>query len=40
MVENTDKPHAIVMAAKDLPLHCPPPGAPLWPVTRGSSWTS
>ena len=30
MVETTDKPHAIIVSAKDLPLHCPPPGAPLW----------
>ena len=30
MVETTDKHHAIIVSAKDLPLHCPPPGAPLW----------
>ena len=30
MVENTDKTQAVVTHAKDLPLHCPPPGAPLW----------
>ncbi|MFB1029523.1 MAG: zinc-finger domain-containing protein, partial [Thauera sp.] len=30
MVENTDKTQAVVTTAKDLPLHCPPPGAPLW----------
>ena len=30
MSETTDKPHAIIVSAKDLPLHCPPPGAPLW----------
>ncbi len=30
MVENTDKTQAVVITAKDLPLHCPPPGAPLW----------
>ncbi|ATE60832.1 zinc-finger domain-containing protein [Thauera sinica] len=30
MVENTDKTQAVVIHAKDLPLHCPLPGAPLW----------
>lgn len=30
MVENTDKTQAVAISAKDLPLHCPPPGAPLW----------
>jgi len=30
MVENTDKTQAVAITAKDLPLHCPPPGAPLW----------
>jgi len=30
MAETANKPHAIMVTAKDLPLHCPPPGAPLW----------
>ncbi|WP_341675570.1 zinc-finger domain-containing protein [Niveibacterium sp. SC-1] len=30
MHENTDKNQAIQVTEKDLPLHCPVPGAPLW----------
>ena len=30
MPENQDKAQAIPVTAKDLPLHCPQPGAPLW----------
>lgn len=30
MAENQDKDHVIEVTAKDLPLHCPGPGAPLW----------
>ncbi|MDQ7988005.1 MAG: zinc-finger domain-containing protein [Candidatus Dactylopiibacterium sp.] len=30
MTENTDKNQPISVTAKDLPLHCPPPDAPLW----------
>ena len=29
MAENTSS-QPIAITAKDLPLHCPPPGAPLW----------
>jgi uncharacterized Zn-finger protein len=27
---NTDKAREVEVGAKDLPLHCPLPGAPLW----------
>jgi len=30
MAENQDKNQVIEVTAKDLPLHCPRPGAPLW----------
>ena len=30
MPENQDKAQAIQVTTKDLPLHCPQPGAPLW----------
>lgn len=30
MAENTDKTQPIAVTAKDLPLHCPMPDAPLW----------
>lgn len=30
MAENTDKSQPIAVEAKDLPLHCPMPDAPLW----------
>ena len=30
MPENKDKTQAIAVTAKDLPLHCPMPDAPLW----------
>ncbi|KAF7598066.1 MAG: hypothetical protein CGU28_14955 [Candidatus Dactylopiibacterium carminicum] len=30
MAENTDKNQPIAVEAKDLPLHCPQPDAPLW----------
>lgn len=30
MAENQDKTQPIEITAKDLPLHCPRPGAPLW----------
>lgn len=30
MAENNDKSQAIAITAKDLPLYCPQPGAPLW----------
>ncbi len=30
MAENTDLKQPIAVGAKDLPLYCPQPGAPLW----------
>ena len=30
MAENTNKSQPIAVSAKDLPLHCPMPDAPLW----------
>jgi len=30
MLENSDKNQVIQVTEKDLPLHCPVPGAPLW----------
>lgn len=30
MAETRDKTQPIAVTAHDLPLHCPPPGAPLW----------
>lgn len=30
MAENKDKSQTIAVAAKDLPLYCPQPDAPLW----------
>ena len=30
MTEHTDKIQRVTVTAKDLPVHCPPPGAPLW----------
>ncbi|MFT4172952.1 MAG: zinc-finger domain-containing protein [Rhodocyclaceae bacterium] len=30
MPENQNKAEAIAVSAKDLPLHCPMPDAPLW----------
>ncbi len=30
MAENTDLKQPVAVGAKDLPLYCPQPGAPLW----------